>query len=115
MHELSVVLEAVKTIEAWSKEHEVDRIEGLVLQIGEMSSVVPKYVEDCYPAATEGTILAGTKLRIEIMRANARCKNCNKVFHVPTHRAICPSCGGKEVELLGGREFNIKEISVVEE
>jgi hydrogenase nickel incorporation protein HypA/HybF len=69
-------------------------------------------VEDCYPAAVDGTILEGSKLRIDIMPANARCKDCGKVYHAIDTRGVCPSCGSKESELIGGREFFIKELVV---
>lgn len=115
MHELGVVLEVVKTVEQFAEENNVSsKIEKLVLQIGELSSIIPKYVEAVYPAAVDGTILQNTKLEIEVMPANARCKECTKVYNAVEHRAICPKCGGKDVELLSGREFFIKEIAVID-
>jgi hydrogenase nickel incorporation protein HypA/HybF len=114
MHELGVVLEIVKTVEQFAAGNEVGKIETLVLQIGELSSMIPKYVEACYPAAVDGTILEGSGLKIDILPANARCKDCGKVFNAPKYRGICPACGNKEIELLGGREFFIKEIVVVD-
>ena len=115
MHELGVVLEVVNTVEQFVEENGVtSRIEKLVLQIGELSSIIPKYVEAVYPAAVDQTILENTNLEIEIMPANALCKECNKVFNAVQNKAICPECGGKELELLSGREFFIKEIIVMD-
>lgn len=115
MHELGVVLEVVKTVEQFVEENTVTgKLEKLVLQIGELSSIIPKYVEAVYPAAVDKTILENTTLEIEVMPANARCKKCTKVFNAVEHRAICPKCESKEVELLSGREFFIKEISVID-
>ena len=39
----------------------------LVLQVGEESPVVPHYLEACYPAAVDGTLMEETKLKIEIV------------------------------------------------
>ena len=115
MHELGVVLEVVKTVEEFVSVNGVTgRIDKLVLQIGELSSIIPKYVESVYPAAVDNTILEETLLEIEVMPANARCKECTKVFNAVEHRAVCPVCGSKDVELLSGREFYIKEIAVVD-
>jgi hydrogenase nickel incorporation protein HypA/HybF len=114
MHELGVVLEAVKQVERYAAENALsDRIDTLVLQIGELASIVPKYVEAVYPAAVDGTILERARLEIEILPANARCKACGNVFNAKEHRGACPACGGKDLELLGGREFRIKEIAVI--
>jgi hydrogenase nickel incorporation protein HypA/HybF len=110
MHELGVVIEIVKTVEAFVASNGVTRIDTLVLQIGELSSAVPKYVEACYPAAVEGTLLEGTKLKIEILPANAICARCRKVFGLVGSGGECPRCGSEEYEALGGRELKIKEI-----
>ena len=61
-------------------ENQLSIIDKLVLQIGELSSMVPKYIEECYPAAVDGTILQDTKLEIEVLPANALCSECKKVF-----------------------------------
>ncbi|MDR0852229.1 MAG: hydrogenase maturation nickel metallochaperone HypA [Clostridiales Family XIII bacterium] len=112
MHELSIMLEIVKTVEQSAAENEVSNIETLVLQIGELSSMIPKFIEEVYPAAVTGTILEGTKLEIEMLPAIARCNACGKTFNAVAYKGICPECGGKELKLLSGREFNIKEIVV---
>jgi hydrogenase nickel incorporation protein HypA/HybF len=115
MHELGVVIEVVSAVEKFARENRVEgKIETLVLQIGELSSMIPKYIEAVYPAAVDGTILQDTELKIEILPGNARCAECAKVFNVLENKAICPACGGKNLELLGGREFFIKEIAITE-
>jgi len=110
VHELGVVIEIVRTVEDFAKKNNLTQIDTLVLQVGELSSVIPRYVEACYPAAVDGTLLAGTTLKIEILPGNAICKDCNKVFNLLAHQSLCPVCGRKNWELLGGKEFLIKEI-----
>lgn len=110
MHELGVVIEVVKTVENFARKNALTKIDTLVLQIGELSSIIPRYVEACYPAAVDGTLLNDTKLKIEILPGNAICKGCNKVFNVLANNGKCPNCQGKDLELLSGKEFMIKEI-----
>jgi len=110
LHELGVVFEVIKTVENFAEKNGVTKIEKLVLQIGELSSMIPKYIEACYPAAVDGTIMQDTKLEIEILPGNGICKNCSKVFNLIENRQVCPSCGSKEWQLLSGKEFIIKEI-----
>lgn len=110
MHEIGVVIEVIKKVEGFAKENSITKIDTLVLQIGELSSMIPRYVEACFPAAVEGTILEKTKLRIEIIPANAICGNCQSVYNLIEHKKICPKCKGADAELLSGREFMIKEI-----
>lgn len=110
LHELGVVIEIVKTVERIAEQQQLTNIDTLVLQIGELSSMIPMYVEKCYPVAVDGTIMQNTKLEIEILPGNAICKDCNKVYNLLINKQKCPYCESKHWELLGGREFYIKEI-----
>ncbi|WP_343339382.1 hydrogenase maturation nickel metallochaperone HypA [Terrisporobacter petrolearius] len=110
LHELGVVIEVVKTVEKVAVENDLAKIEKLVLQIGELSSMIPKYIEACYPAAIENTILQNTELEIEVMPGNGMCKSCNKVFNIKENNGVCPHCDSKVWDLLSGKEFIIKEI-----
>lgn len=110
MHELSVVIEVIQTVEKFAVNNHVTKIDKLVLQIGELSSMIPSYIEACYPAAIEGTMLENTKLEIEVLPGNAICNACNKVYNVKAHKGQCPSCKCEAYEILSGKEFMIKEI-----
>jgi hydrogenase nickel incorporation protein HypA/HybF len=110
LHELSVVINVVETVEAIARKNGLTKIDTLVLQIGELSSVIPRYVEACYPAAVDGTLLEETKLRIEILPGNGLCKECSNVFNLLENQSRCPKCGSEHWEILSGREFIIKEI-----
>jgi hydrogenase nickel incorporation protein HypA/HybF len=110
VHELGVVIEVVKTVEAFAKKNGVTKIDTVVLQIGELSSMIPRYIEASFPAAVDGTLLQGSKLRIEILPGNAICKACAKVFNLIESESRCPKCGSENWEILCGKEFSIKEI-----
>ena len=110
MHELGVLIGVIETVENFAKKNALTQIDTLVLQIGELSSIIPKYIEACYPAATEGTLLQDTKLKIEILPGNAICHKCNKVFNLIENNSKCPKCGSGDWEILCGKEFMIKEI-----
>ena len=110
MHEIGVMMEVVKTVENFARKNGVTKIQTLVLQIGELSSMIPRYIEACYPGAVEGTILEETKLEIEVLPGNAICKKCNKVFNLIENNNKCPHCESRDWEILCGKEFMIKEI-----
>jgi hydrogenase nickel incorporation protein HypA/HybF len=107
---LGVVIDVIETVEDFAIKNGLTKIDTLVLQIGELSSMIPRYIEACYPAAIEGTLLQETKLKIEILPGNAICKKCNKVYNLLENNKTCPKCGSSHWELLGGKEFMIKEI-----
>lgn len=110
MHELGVMMEVLKVVEQCAEENGVTKVETLVLQIGELSSVLPEFIEELYPIVAEGTILENTKLEIEVLPGNALCRGCGKVFNIMKNDGTCPVCSSTNWEQLGGREFNIKEI-----
>ncbi|MBZ9634720.1 hydrogenase maturation nickel metallochaperone HypA [Clostridium sp. FP1] len=110
MHEVGVLMEVVKTVENFAQKNGVTKIQTLVLQIGELSSMIPRYIEACYPAAVDGTMLQETELKIEILPGNGICKECNKVFNLIENNNVCPKCTSKHWEVLSGKEFMIKEI-----
>lgn len=57
----------VRSVESFAANNQVTKIDTLVLQVGEESPVVPHYLEACYPAAVDGTLMEETKLKIEIV------------------------------------------------
>lgn len=110
MHELSILRHVVEQVTRIAAQNHVREIDALVLQVGEFSPVIPRYLEKCYPVAVAGTMLQNARLQIEVLPANGRCAGCGGVFPITRHGGLCPHCGGAGYEVLDGREFFIKEI-----
>lgn len=110
MHELGIMINVVETVENFAKENDLTEIQKLVLQIGELSSIIPRFAEACYPAAVDGTMLEETELEIEVLPGNCICDNCGKIFNLLASNKECPHCDGEGWELISGKEFLIKEI-----
>ena len=110
MHELGIVIEIVKQVEEFSLEQKITEIDKLVLQIGELSGIVPHYIEDVYPIEVEKTSLKKTKLEIEILPGIGSCKSCGFTYNLFQNNNICPLCDSKEYEVISGTDFMIKEI-----
>jgi len=110
LHELGIVIRVIKNVEEIARKNGVTKIGTLVLQIGALASVIPRFVEDCYPMAVKDTMLEETRLKIEVLPANARCRACKNVFNALKHKSICPCCNNEKPEMISGNEFMIKEI-----
>lgn len=115
MHEIGIVRSMCKTVLDYAKENNVQHISEIVCQIGELSLVIPQYVEELYPAVVAGTALENTKLILETVPGLAICNNCDEVFNVVANEGYCPNCGSFDKDVLSGRDFNIKEIHIPEE
>lgn len=116
MHEITILVQLVNMVEREAKaNHIAEKIDTIVVQLGQLSSIIPKYLTEYYPNVTEGTKLNGSKLIIEMIPGNGLCHHCNKVFGIVVHKGKCPICGGDDWEMLSGKEFILKEIRVREE
>lgn len=113
MHELGLVFQVARVVEQALQGQQVEAIDTVVMEIGEISPVVPHYFEACFPAAADQCpLFQGSKLVIEKIPARARCKRCETEFAVVENKGYCPACGSFDKDLLSGREFNIKEVLV---
>lgn len=112
MHELTVLVELVDMVERAMSENNIKKIDTVVVQIGQLSSIVPRYMKEYYPNASCGSMLEGSKLKIEIIPGNGLCHHCNKVFKIVKNKGKCPLCNTDDWELLSGQEFILKEIYI---
>jgi hydrogenase nickel incorporation protein HypA/HybF len=110
MHEITVLVELIRMVETAAIQNNIDEIDTIVVQIGEMSSIVPRYMMEYFPNAAEGTLLENSKLKIEMIPANGLCHHCNKVFNIVKNKGNCPYCKADDWEILSGMEFILKEI-----
>ena len=105
-----------KTVLDYAAENDIKEITEIVVEIGELSLVIPKYVEELYPVVTADIpMLKDTKLVIEIIPGMAECEDCDEIFNVIENDGYCPNCGSFDKTVLSGQSFDIKEIHVREE
>lgn len=112
MHEISIVRQVTKTVLDYAAENQISEISEIVLQIGELSMIVPEYVDEVYPLVVKGTMLEHTKLKMEMIPGMAECNECDEIFNVVEQKGYCPNCGSFEKTVLSGRDFVIKEILI---
>lgn len=110
MHELGIVYEIIKIVDQFVVENNLQRVEKIVLEVGQLSQAIPRFLEECYPAAVDGTAYEDTELEIVVLPANGECKQCKEVFNVIEQRKVCPKCHAEDYQLVSGQEFNIREV-----
>ena len=76
MHELGLVYQVVKTVDEVVKKNGLAEVDEIVLQVGEMSDVVPKFLEEAWVAAALTTDYPSAKMTVEVMPALAKCLSC---------------------------------------
>lgn len=113
MHELGIVFHIADSVEKIARENGASRILSVTLEIGQVSLVLPDYLEDCWNwNAAKSDVLKGCKLEIETIHAVTYCEDCGQTYDTVPQGKTCPHCGSGRTYLLTGDEVNIKEISV---
>lgn len=111
MHELGLVTQVVRTIEEIAQKEKLTKVAVVTLEIGEVSGIIPDYLEDCFRYfIKKSELLQEAALKIEMIPALTYCENCHKTYDTLTYAKKCPCCGGEDTFLAMGNEFNIKEI-----
>ena len=113
MHELGIVFYIIRDVKQVAAEHGVERVSGVVMDIGEASTIVPEYLTDCWRwAADKEDLLRGCALKIHTIPAVTHCDGCGREYGTVQHGKTCPHCGSDRTWLLRGNEVEIKEIEV---
>ena len=112
MHEMGIVSRIVNIAEEHAKKNNAQNVAKLVLQIGQLSAVIPDAVRMCYPIASQGTMLEKAELVIEVIPAMGVCGQCGNEYNVVENEFKCPKCQGEKWDLRSGRDLLIKEIAV---
>ena len=111
MHELGIVFHVIKRLEKLAEEQEISQIQSVTLEIGEVSGVVPEYLEDCWKWAVKKTeIMQESELKIEPIEAVTICNDCKKTYRTVEFGKTCPHCRSGNTVLQAGNEMNIKQI-----
>ena len=113
MHELGIVFYIIRDVKQAAEENHVEKVSGVVMDIGEVSTIVPEYLTDCWRwAADREDLLRGCELKINIVPAVTHCDGCACDYGTVEHGKTCPVCGSTQTWLLRGNEVEIRSIEV---
>ena len=114
MHELGIVFQIIKTIEEVAEEQNLSKVSSVTLEIGEVSTVIPEYLEDCWKwACRRSPLMDGSALINETVKAVTFCEECGKTYETVKYAKVCPHCGSENTYLLEGNSVQIKEIEAM--
>lgn len=116
MHELGVVFHIADDVMQIAKDNGASHIEKVTLEIGEVTTIVPYYLIDCWKwNANRYEILKDSVLDVITIKATTYCENCSNIYETIKYGKICPKCNSDKTYLKTGNEVIIKEILVKEE
>ena len=111
MHELGIVFHIIDTLEEVGRENHLASIQSVTVELGEVSTVIPEYLTDCWNwAVKKKELLKEAVMHVEVLPAVTLCRDCGKEYGTVEHGRICPWCGSEKTHLVRGSEINIKQI-----
>jgi hydrogenase nickel incorporation protein HypA/HybF len=112
MHEMTIAINVVDMITRMAAAEGSQRINEVELEIGALAGIMTDALTFCYEAASSDTMAAGSTLKLIGIPGRGRCRDCEQEFEVETFFTACPDCSGFHVEIIDGKELNIRSINV---
>lgn len=116
MHELPVINSIHTVIMKHAAMNQVKKVVAIHLQVGTLSDLEEKWMQQYFDYVSKGSIAEGAKLVIEWIPAKMQCLDCNATYEVNIKDGktpSCPECGGSARNLVSGREYYIKNMEVL--
>ncbi|MGC9517993.1 MAG: hydrogenase maturation nickel metallochaperone HypA [Methanomicrobiales archaeon] len=119
MHELSMADAMVKTVIEVAEKNDAQEITEVDIELGEMTLLNPEQLKFMIEVLSEDSLLEGAKINIETIPIEIKCNNCGysgktKSDDLDHYAPIinCPECESMELEIITGRECNVKSIKI---
>ena len=110
MHELSLcaAIAGIVTRRAGDR-----RVGAVHVRIGQLRQVVPETLEFCWTMVSQGTDLDGARLEVERVPVVLRCRACDAQRELGEDLAfVCTGCGGLDMEVCSGEEFEVTALDL---
>ncbi|MBR4467538.1 MAG: hydrogenase maturation nickel metallochaperone HypA [Clostridia bacterium] len=112
MHELGIVVKVLEQVDAAAEENGAEKVLGVTMEVGEVSSIVPDLFTDAFDWAKKKTRYAqDAKLNMIIIEGRTYCQSCGETYRTTEYGRKCPHCGSYETYLLTGDQVVVKDIS----
>lgn len=113
MHEVALAERALQIALTAAEKNGGGQITKVRLLIGKASCVEPETFCFAFEIAARHTLAQGCEINIEQVPLRLRCRECGSE-HEGELLAPCPVCQAMGLELLQGRELQVKSIDVQE-
>ena len=109
MHELSLTQ---NLLDVALKNAAGRRIMHVNLSIGEFSDERKDAIQFYWDDLAKGTNAEAAQLHFQLMVAEAKCLDCETVFHPEDGATFCPKCRNHRLKLIRGDDVQLESIDV---
>jgi hydrogenase nickel incorporation protein HypA/HybF len=114
MHELSIAHSILSIAEKAVPADNTGVVSGISLQIGELSGIEIDALEFAFSIIKRDTLFENAELNIQLIKGEAECLECNKLFFLNSYGTSCPGCKSYSMQILKGKEMKVLNITVEE-
>ena len=117
MHELQLLQQVVKAVEARCPSHPGTRLSLIRLNIGShshLASHTPEELQATFQFAAKGTRAEFAQLNIDILCAMGTCRSCHAVIERTPQTFGCPECHSWDIDWEEQPELIITDIEFLE-
>ena len=113
MHEIGALTKALDLVERIAQENGAQQVKFITLEVGELTGFLPVFFEKYFPVCVaDRPILQSAELRIQVVKGQALCTECQTLYNIMRHEGKCPKCQSREKMVLGGQDFMVKDIGI---
>ena len=112
MHELSVIKALIDAVEGYKQSEQAREVKTVRIEVGNMTCVDSERLLFCFDMVKEDAGLRNANLRIDPVKATAKCLVCGNHFDLSRIGEPC-ECGSYQHDMLSGNELNLTEIEFV--
>lgn len=112
MHELSLAESLIELIEDEALKQGFGKVRKIRLDAGALSGVDPEALRFGFEVAAQGSCAEGAVLEILRPPGEAWCFACSQSVTVAEYYDGCPHCGGHQLQVTDGQQFQLKELEV---
>jgi hydrogenase nickel incorporation protein HypA/HybF len=112
MHEMALAEGVLQLVEETAQREGARRVQRVIVEIGQLSSVMPEALCFCFDAVAQGGIARGATLEIIDAPGSGWCLACAVTVPLAESFAACPRCGSYQVQPTGGTEMRVREIEI---
>jgi hydrogenase nickel incorporation protein HypA/HybF len=112
VHEIALAEAIVAVAEQHARGRRVARIE---LEIGRLRQVGSDALSFSFELVAQGTLVEGAEMVIEEVPVRIECRTCRAETRVDSFPLACSRCGGLDVQVRSGEEFNVVALELEQE
>ncbi len=112
MHEFGIAQSLLDIVEQEASPYRGAKITKVTVRIGRLSGAMPDALRFAFEVLRRGGAAKDSSLEIEEIPLRIRCRQCGKVATLTDPFLICPYCEDIDVEVITGRELQIKNMEI---